>query len=79
MPQTEVVLLGYWLNVTPLIIFLSVLAFRVITKNSDKREYHFYEAQVVVVPCCNPLPLQPEQSGGQGSNPTSTFERHDKG
>ena len=30
-------------------------------------------------PCCNPLPLQPEQSGGQGSNPTSTFERHDKG
>ena len=33
----------------------------------------------VVAPCCNPLALQPEQSGGRGSNPTSTFERHDKG
>ena len=30
----------------------------------------------VVAPCCNPLNLQPEQSGGRGSNPvhTSTFE-----
>ena len=33
----------------------------------------------VVAPCCNPLILQPELSGGRGSNPTSTFERHDKG
>ena len=33
----------------------------------------------VVAPYCNPLTLQPEQSGGWGSNPTSTFERHDKG
>ena len=33
----------------------------------------------VEVPCCNTLTLQPEQSGGRGSNPTSTFERHDKG
>ena len=33
----------------------------------------------VVAPCCNPLTLQPEQSGGRGSNPRSTFERHDKG
>ena len=33
----------------------------------------------VVAPCCNPLTLQPEQSGGRGSNPTSTVELHDKG
>ena len=33
----------------------------------------------VVAPCCNPLTLQPEQSGGRGSNPISTFESHDKG
>ena len=33
----------------------------------------------VVAPCCNPLTLQPEQSGRRGSNPTSTFEHHDKG
>ena len=26
----------------------------------------------VVAPCCNPPTLQPEQSGGRGSNPTST-------
>ena len=32
-----------------------------------------------MAPCCNLLTLQPEQSGGWGSNPTSTFERHDKG
>ena len=35
--------------------------------------------ECVVAPCCNPLTLQPEQSGGRGSNPTSTFERRDKG
>ena len=29
--------------------------------------------------CCNPLTLQPEQSGERGSNPTSIYERHDKG
>ena len=33
----------------------------------------------VVGPSCNPLTLQPEQSGGRRSNPTSTFERHHKG
>ena len=33
----------------------------------------------VVALCCNPLTLQPEQSGRWGSNPTSTFEHHDKG
>ena len=33
----------------------------------------------VVAPCCMPLTLQPEQSGRWGSNPTSTFEHHDKG
>ena len=27
----------------------------------------------VVAPCCNPPTLQPEQSGGRGSNPTSTY------
>ena len=33
----------------------------------------------VVASCCNPLTLHPEQSGGRGSNPTSTFELlHDK-
>ena len=34
--------------------------------------------EVVVTPCCNALTLQLEHSGGRGSNPTSTFERHDK-
>ena len=33
----------------------------------------------VMAPCCNPLTLQPEQSGGWDLSPTSTFERHDKG
>ena len=33
----------------------------------------------VVAPCCNPLTLEQEQSGGRGSNPASTLERHDKG
>ena len=27
----------------------------------------------VVAPCCNPLTLQPEQSGERGSNPNSTL------
>ena len=35
----------------------------------------------VVAPWCNPLALQPEQSGGVGLNPgrAPPFERHDKG
>ena len=35
----------------------------------------------VVAPWCNPLTLQPEQSGGMGSNPgrATPLERHDKG
>ena len=35
----------------------------------------------VVAPWCNPLTLQPEQSGGVGSIPgrTPPHERHDKG
>ena len=35
----------------------------------------------VVAPWCNPLTLQPEQSGGVGSSPgrTPPLERHDKG
>ena len=35
----------------------------------------------VVAPWCNPLTLQPEQSGGVGSNPgrAPPLERHDKG
>ena len=33
----------------------------------------------VAAPCCDPLTLQPEQSGGRGSNPASTFECRDKG
>ena len=44
--------------------------------------FHFIEIisfEGVVAPCCNPLTLQPEQSGGRASNPTSTFERHDNG
>ena len=36
-------------------------------------------AEGVVALRCNPLTLQPEQSGGPGSNLSSTFERHDKG
>ena len=40
---------------------------------------HIAELEGVLVPCSNPLTLQPEQPGGRGSNPTSTFERHDKG
>ena len=35
--------------------------------------------EAVVAPCYNPLTMQPAQSGGRGANPTSTFERHDKG
>ena len=35
----------------------------------------------VVAPWCNPLTLQPEQSGGVGSSPgrAPSLERHDKG
>ena len=35
----------------------------------------------VVAPWCNPLTLQPEQSGGVGSSPgrAPPLERHDKG
>ena len=35
----------------------------------------------VVAPWCNPLTLQPEQSGGVGSNPRRAppLERHDEG
>ena len=35
----------------------------------------------VVAPWCNPLTLQPEQSGGVGSSPGKAppLERHDKG
>ena len=35
----------------------------------------------VVAPLCNPLTLQPEQSGGVGSSPgrAPPLERHDKG
>ena len=35
----------------------------------------------VVAPWCNPLTLQPEQSGGVGSSPSRAppLERHDKG
>ena len=35
----------------------------------------------VVAPWCNPLTLQPEQSGGVGSNPgrAPSLELHDKG
>ena len=35
----------------------------------------------VVAPWCNPLTLQPEQSGDVGSNPgwAPPLERHDKG
>ena len=32
-----------------------------------------------MAPCCNPLTLQPEQSGGRGSNPPAPCERHEKG
>ena len=37
--------------------------------------------QSVVAPWCNPLTLQPEQSGGVGSSPgrAPPLERHDKG
>ena len=42
-----------------------------------RRGFTMFEG--VVAPCCNPLTLQPEQSGGRGSNPASTFECHDKG
>ena len=37
--------------------------------------------EVVVVQLCNPLTLQPEQSGGQGSiaGRAPPLERHDKG
>ena len=37
--------------------------------------------EVVVAPWCNPLTLQPEQSGGVGSSPgrAPPLERHDKG
>ena len=40
-----------------------------------------YVIEGVVVPWCNPLTLQPEQSGGVGSNPgrAPPLERHDKG
>ena len=36
---------------------------------------------VVVAQCCNPLTLQPEQSGGVGSIPirAPSLEHHDKG
>ena len=35
----------------------------------------------VVAPWCNPLTLQPEQSGGVGSSPSRAppLDRHDKG
>ena len=39
---------------------------------------HDNDSEGVVAPSCNPLTLQPEQSGGRGSNPISTFECHDK-
>ena len=40
---------------------------------------HVDQIIMFVALCCNPLTLQPEQSSQQGSNPTSTFECHDKG
>ena len=39
----------------------------------------FLNFEGVVAPCCNTLTLQPEQSGGWGSHPIITLERHDKG
>ena len=41
----------------------------------------FHVVEGIVAPWCNPLTLQPEQSGGVGSNPgrAPPFERHDKG
>ena len=40
-----------------------------------------YCVEGVAAPWCNPLKLQPEQSGGVGSSPGSAppLERHDKG
>ena len=42
---------------------------------------NFLFIEVVVAPWCNPLTLQPEQSGGVGSNPgrAPPLDRHDKG
>ena len=41
--------------------------------------YQFYEGDVAL--WCNPLTLQAEQSGGEGSDPDRAppLERHDKG
>ena len=56
---------------------------RVLSQDSNRRCKSQAQAEAqaegVVAPCSNPLTLQLEQSGGRGSNPTSTFERHDKG
>ena len=40
-----------------------------------------FKVEGVVAPWCNPLTLQPEQSGGVGSSPgrAPPLERHDKG
>ena len=49
--------------------------------NSAHRAGNFLTLEGVVAPWCNPLTLQPEQSGGVGSSPgrAPSLERHDKG
>ena len=47
----------------------------------EKIQVNRLTGEGVVAPWCNPLTLQPEQSGGVGSSPgrVPPLERHDKG
>ena len=55
--------------------------FRLFILFSVKSHNTIRPAEGVVAPWCNPLTLQPEQSGGVGSisGRTPPLERHDKG
>ena len=60
-------------------IFNKIVSNQLMIENKGIQMSCTLSAEVVMAPCCNPLTLQPEQSGGQGSNLTTTFERHDEG
>ena len=61
--------------------FVEIVLFRCLTTGGGEWFSNTCRIEGVVAPWCNPLTLQPEQSGGVGSSPgrAPPLERHDKG